>query len=52
MHFKHRFIDLSPANKNLLNISFILYLVLTCWILLNKRGPNKGLLFKGVFIPT
>ena len=36
-------INLSPANKNLLTISFILYLVLTC--------NNKGILLKDVFIP-
>ena len=40
-------INLSPANKNFLTISFILHFVLTC---LNKRESTKGILLKGVFI--
>ena len=35
----------SPDNENLFTISLILYLVLTCLILL------KGILLKGLFIP-
>ena len=42
MHFRHK---LSPAIKNLFTISFLLHLVL------NKRGPTKGTLLKGAFIP-
>ena len=48
MHFRHKFI---PTNKNLLTTSFILYLVLTCKGLQNKRGRTKGILLKGVFTP-
>ena len=44
-------INLSPTNKKLQTISFILYLLLTCWIPLNRRRPNKGILFNNVFIP-
>ena len=44
-------INSSPANKNLFTTSFILYLVLTCSYLSNKRGATKSILLKGVFIP-
>ena len=49
--------NLSPANKNLLSISLILYLGLTYLLLLRQktlllllRGATKGILLKGVFI--
>ena len=44
-------ITLLRANKNVLIISFILDLVLTCYYLCKKRGPTKGILLKGVLIP-
>ena len=37
-------VNLYPANKNFLTISFIL-------ISSNKTKPNKGILFKGAFVP-
>ena len=44
-------INVSLGNKNLLTISFILYLVLTCLILPKQRGPAEGIWLKGFFIP-
>ena len=35
-------VNISPPNRNLFTISFILYLVLTCYYL--ERGPTKGIL--------
>ena len=43
-------INLFPANKNVLSISIILYLVLSCFTNnLNKRGRTKGLSLEGCF---
>ena len=44
-------INLSPANKNMFTISFILYLLLTCLILSKQKGAFSLILLKGFFIP-
>ena len=47
-------INLSPAYKNLFTISLVLYLVLTCFILLTQKRTyrtNFTILLKDVFIP-
>ena len=44
-------VNLSPANKKFFSISIILYLLLTCLILLKQKRPTKGNLPEGILIP-